>query len=343
MLTTTKTMKAVVVERLVGKYADGGLEECLVVKQVPIPTPKYSQVLVKVQRSQINPSDTSFVQGRYGRECTPGKTIPGFECAGTVVGHGGSPLAWYLMGRRVSVFAQNGGCWAEYVVCDWSSCIDVGSDVPWSNAAGAIANPMTVVMMCEIAHGEKVVVCTAGTSSLVDQFVRAAKSRNLQTICVVRKPEDVATCQANGALATLDSTAENFAAQLKQLCQEHKVRMAFDSVGGDAGSAVFAALVAGGEMHVYGFLSGKPVSAPGAELIFKRKTLKGLWLGQQKGLLSLMRLRGQVIAGLKSEDLATKVRCTFPLDQVAGALTTYTTNLSGGKVHLVIGQLEEQV
>lgn len=48
-------MKAIVIKKHVGKYAEGkeALLDCLEVKEVPKPVPGWSQVLIKVQRSQV--------------------------------------------------------------------------------------------------------------------------------------------------------------------------------------------------------------------------------------------------------------------------------------------------
>jgi NADPH:quinone reductase-like Zn-dependent oxidoreductase len=337
------TMKAVVLKKFVGKYVDGkeALEECFEVKQVPRPVPGYNQVLVKVQRAQINPSDTSFCQNRYGKKAEPG-VIPGFECCGVVVGHGGSPLAWWLMGKRVSTFGD--GTWAEYIVVDALKCFTLNSTTSWANAAGAVANPLTVLLMLDIAKEEKMVVATAGSSSLVLQFVRAANSKGVKTIAVVRKDEQIEHSQANGAFVTLNSESPDFQEKLTALCKEHNVKIAFDSVAGDAGSKVLASLAPEGEMHVYGFLSGKPLTLPGGEFIFKQKVVRGLWLGQvfkHTGMLKLMRMKNELVSMLDTE-LKTSVQATFPLENIVDALMAYTSNLSGGKVQLIIGDMEQQ-
>lgn len=50
-----KMMKAVVLKKIVGRYSEGrdAVAECLEVKEVPRPVPKFNEVLVKVQRAQV--------------------------------------------------------------------------------------------------------------------------------------------------------------------------------------------------------------------------------------------------------------------------------------------------
>ena len=179
---------------------------------------------------------------------------------------------------------------------------------------------------------------------MTQQFVRAAKSKGINTVVVVRKEDQIEASQNNGAFATLNSEAEDFQQKLSELCKEHKIKLAFDSVAGDAGSKVIASLAPGGEMHVYGFLSGKPLNITGADLIFKQKIVKGLYLNQvfkTHGVFKLMRMKSELVSLLES-DLRTTVQATFPLDNVVDALMAFTSNLSGGKVHLIIGDAEKE-
>jgi NADPH:quinone reductase-like Zn-dependent oxidoreductase len=246
------------------------------------------------------------------------------------------------MGKRVSTFAD--GTWAEYVAVDATRCFTLNSTTSWANGAGAIANPVTVMVMLDIAKDSKFVVASAASSGLTQQFIRAAKSKGINTIAVVRKDDQIEASQQNGAFATLNSESEDFQQRLTDLCKEHKINLAFDSVAGETGSKVLAALAPGGEMHVYGFLSGKPLNVTGADLIFKQKVVKGLYLNQifkTHGMLKLMRLKSELVSLLET-DLRTTVQATFPMDQVVDALMAYTANLSGGKVHLIIGDAEKE-
>lgn len=56
----------------------------LEIREVPIPTPKSGEVLVKVAYSPINPSDYLFSVGLYSSK-KPEVSVCGFEASGTVV------------------------------------------------------------------------------------------------------------------------------------------------------------------------------------------------------------------------------------------------------------------
>ena len=333
------TMKCVKLTKLVGRYSEGddAVRACFTVEtNEPVPKPKWGEVLVRVERAQINPSDTSMCQGRYGVKLDV-PFIPGFEGAGVVVASGGGLMAWRLMHKRVCMFTRKAGTWAEYVCVDAMRCLAVGDDVEWKNAAGGMANPLTVMAMiheCE-QKGHKSIVVTAAASSISRQLIRVAKRHGIQSIAVVRKAEQLEQCAKDGAVEALDSSAEGFEAKLTEACKKLECRAAFDSVAGDTGAQVLASLCDGGEVYVYGFLSGKPIPATGAQLIFKNKSLRGFNMQHvlRLGWIKLWLITSELVSLLPT-DLSTDVRETFPLDRVPDALLAYTKNMSGGKVQI---------
>jgi NADPH:quinone reductase-like Zn-dependent oxidoreductase len=80
------------------------------VDRVKVPRPGPGQVLVKVECAPINPSDTYFLAGMYGKagDDGPARNIqypitPGWEGAGVVVQNGGGLMGWRVMGKRVAI------------------------------------------------------------------------------------------------------------------------------------------------------------------------------------------------------------------------------------------------
>lgn len=60
-----------------------------VLKEVPVPKPRYNEVLVKIEYAPLNPMDLSFLKGYYSSVKKLPVTI-GFEGSGTVVASGGT-------------------------------------------------------------------------------------------------------------------------------------------------------------------------------------------------------------------------------------------------------------
>jgi len=80
MVNLPKTMKALVLEEF------GGTP---ILKDVPVPKPKYNEVLIKIEYAPLNPMDLSFLKGYYSSVKKLPVTI-GFEGCGTVVASGGN-------------------------------------------------------------------------------------------------------------------------------------------------------------------------------------------------------------------------------------------------------------
>jgi NADPH2:quinone reductase len=125
---------------------DGTLE--LSLSEVPIPTPRDNQVLLRVEASPVNPSDlglllagadvsTASFRGTVERPIVT-MALPdgalrrmtarvgtsmavGNEGAGTVVAGGDSPLAQSLIGKTVS--AAGGSMYSQYRAIDAAACL----------------------------------------------------------------------------------------------------------------------------------------------------------------------------------------------------------------------------
>jgi NADPH:quinone reductase-like Zn-dependent oxidoreductase len=99
-------MRAILVEQFGGP-------DVLRVREVPLPQPKSDEVLVRVNSAGVGPWDVAQRQGRFGAELP---YIPGFECAGTVVGTTGD-AAGFHDGEPVYGYIGMGGGYAAYVAC----------------------------------------------------------------------------------------------------------------------------------------------------------------------------------------------------------------------------------
>ena len=105
-------------------------EDYLELGDVPRPVPGPGQVLIKVRRAAINPSDIAFVQGFYGQERMQGRPA-GFEGVGTVVEAGPGMTGRFLMGRDVSFVVTPGGSGsrAEYALAQTAMALPLKTDV----------------------------------------------------------------------------------------------------------------------------------------------------------------------------------------------------------------------
>lgn len=236
-------MLAAVLIRQVGRYSEEKDLQCAFeLRTIPKPTNLgFNDVLIRVVRSQIDTFDTSFMQNRYGKACVV-PCIPGFSGAGRVEETGSNPLIWRLKGKKVAFFAENGGAWAEFIVVDYARVIEFKEATGFEQIAGSFVNPLTAMEMLHLSAHEQCVLVTAGASQVMKQFIRVAKTNDVNTIAITRNHGECEQCRHTGALATLDTSQPGWEQELKQLVDRHGIKIAFDATAGPTGSAVFRAL-----------------------------------------------------------------------------------------------------
>lgn len=279
-MTLPSTMKALIL-RHDGYAAEGAgempddLTPYLDLAELPVPAPREGQVLVRVIRAAVNPSDLMFVSGQYGQPRKAG--VPaGFEAMGEVVA-GDTPL----LGQRVSFFGAGSGTWAEHALADARMMIPLRPDVSDADAAGLIVNPLTAMAMIDIAQqdGSGALVLTAGGSQLGKLMIGLARDRGLAPIPVVRRADQSEALKALGAAEVLVSTAPDFASRLRDVVAANGPRILLDAVADQVAADLFFAMPRGARWICYGRLSAEPprLGAMG-QFIFMGKRIEGFWL-----------------------------------------------------------------
>jgi NADPH:quinone reductase-like Zn-dependent oxidoreductase len=308
------------------------------IQQIPIPSPGPGEVLVKIDSSPINPSDLGFIAGNYPTP-KPHPCIAGFEGSGTVVSNGGGLLGWTLVGKRVACLTDLksfSGTWAEYMVTPAKICVKLADDVSLEEGCSFFVNPLTVVMFSKFIQTGKhqAVIHNAAASALGKMLNKHLQRQGVPLINIVRRQEQVDTLRALGAEYVLDSSQEGFAEQLTQLSTQLNATIGFDAIGGEETGVMFNALQPGGTVHVYGALSGRPVSGLNiGDFITKDKHVKGAWVTTwipQQGLVGTLGAMSTVQKHIKT-DFSSKIANRFGLDHLPEALAYYKDNMSAGK------------
>lgn len=233
------------------KVTDNALE--LGFAELPIPTPRDEQVLIKVEAVPLNPSDIGFLVGPGDvatAQATPagvrmalgeggsaayaaraGQAMQvGAEGAGLVVDAGAA--AKRLVGKRVAV--MGGRMLAQYRAIDASLVTELPDDVDFVEAAGLHGNPITVLGMFATMRreGHFGLVHTAAASNLGQMLVKACLADGVPLVNVVRRPEQVALLKGLGATHVVDSSQPDFIHALTAAIRETGATLAFDATGG---------------------------------------------------------------------------------------------------------------
>jgi NADPH:quinone reductase len=233
---------------------EGVLE--LSVKSSDIPTPKAGEVVVQIEAAPINPSDVAVLFGMSnlitpdltGTTAKPksikyppallghfikriGKSLPsGNEGAGIVIDAGEG--AEHLKGKVVALFGANS--FAKYRCIPAQACIVMNEGTTPIDAAASCVNPYTVLAMVETMKMENhhAIINTAAASNLGQMLVKVCKADGIPLINIVRRQEQVDLLKSIGAKYVLNSSEDNFKADLIAAIKETGATLAFECIGG---------------------------------------------------------------------------------------------------------------
>lgn len=229
-----------------------------------------------------------------------------------------------------------GGTWAQYAVAPASQCFLLPDRIDDKQGATGLVNPLAAVGLLErvAALNSRAMISTAAASALGQMLRRVARRKGIQVINVVRRPDQAALIQAQGADHVLDSSDVDFSIRLKELVTRLDARVALDAIGGDMTGLLLAALPPGGRLILYGGLSGQASSVGPFDVIFGDKAVEGFyvpsWLAH-KSLPQLVLLERRVTQLLDS-DLSTVGREQVGLGSAAEAIAEYQRSMTGGKL-----------
>lgn len=213
-----RTMKAI-------QITETGGPSILQLKDVPVPEPSASQVLVKNEFSGVNYIDTYFRTGLYPAQLP---IILGREAAGTVVASQSSQVP---VGTRVVYMSM--GTYAQYSAVELSSVIQIPEDLSTEKAVAVYLQGLTAWTLIKeaanVQKGQWVLVHAAagGVGLLLVQMLRSIGAKVIGTASTEEKRE---LAQAKGAEWTIDSS-EDVVAKVKEITGGHGIDAIFDGVG----------------------------------------------------------------------------------------------------------------
>ncbi len=314
-----------------------GPDQPLQVEKIEIPTLEAGEVLVKMNAAPINPSDLSFLTGKY-THIPSYPVIPGIEGSGIVI-DGAGVFAKRLISKQVICSpSHKGGTWAEYMVTTAFKCIVAPKGLDLDAAATCIVNPLTALSLVEFAKKNKHqgVVINAANSNLGHMMIKLCSKFNIKVVALVRNAKQEETLKALGVTCVLVTDSEQFKSRLGAELEKWNVTIGFDAVSGTLANDILEALPFGSELKLYGRLSGEWPTFNPKEIIQNGKIISGFYLGghlQSLGILKKLRLihEAKKMAGA---ELKSNISKSMPLQNVNEAIQLYTSNMSGGKILL---------
>jgi NADPH:quinone reductase len=318
--------------------------EVLRLVEEDIPEPAAGEVRVRLTSRAIHPSDLQNVRGKYGRP-PPLPATPGNDAAG-VVDALGAGVTSFAPGTRVALLlgAHGGrGTWRELLCVPAQMVVPTPASLSDAQAGALWVNYLSLEAMVEDALHLKpgdVVIQTAAGSQLGRAMVEFAKVRGLVLVNVVRRAEQAEELRAAGCAHVVTVPGEDLAARVRALTSGKGAAAAIDSVGGETGAQVLAALQSGGTSVLFGALDGNPVPVDPGPFLFRELVLRGFWLTRWLQRVSPQRVRaavGAVLAGAERGEFRPAVDSTYPLSEVRAAVLRAETPGRKGSVVLVTG------
>jgi putative PIG3 family NAD(P)H quinone oxidoreductase len=242
-------MKAVVVEK-------PGDESVLKLGEVPEPSIKPDEILIRVRAAGVNRADLLQRQGFYPPP--PGASeIIGMECAGEVVAVGSNAPGWKAGDRAMALIP--GGGYAEKAVAHFGSAMKIPAALSFEEAAGVPEVFLTVYLNCfmlgAIKRGESALI-HGGGSGIGTASIQLLKEAGVRVIVTAGSDEKCDQCRKLGADVAINYKSGPFAPAVKAATDGRGVDVILDSIGGAYLAGNIESLGQGGRLVLIGLMQG---------------------------------------------------------------------------------------
>src|SRR5437868_2653428 len=234
-------------------HTPGG-PEVMHYEDVPEPTAKAGEAVVKVDAAGINYIDVYFRSGQYKAELP--LTI-GMEAGGTVkaVGPGVTDVK---VGDKVA-YTGVPGAYAEYAAVPAARLVTLPSGITPKQGAAAMLQGMTAHYLATSTYPLKpgdvcLVHAAAGGVGLL--LCQMAKMRGARVIGTVSTEEKAKLAREAGAAEVILYTQQDFEAEVKRLTDGKGVHVVYDSVGRTTFDKSLDSLARRGTLALFGQSSG---------------------------------------------------------------------------------------
>ena len=271
--------------------------------EVPTPTPKADEILVKIEAAALNRADLMQREGDY----PPPPGAPewmGLEIAGTVteMGEEAKQKSDWRIGDKVCALLGGGG-YAEYVAVRYDMLMPIPENCSMIEAAAmpeAFATAYLNLFMEGKIQAGNTLLMNAGASGLASVIIPMAKAFGIRVITTVLSDEIAAAITHLGADIVVNTSKENIAEVLKREMENgHPVDVAIDCLGGDIMGKCLHYLSHGARWIMIASLAGNMTEID----------LKNIYVRNVRIIGSTLRSRTTAV---KAEILASLVRDVWP-------------------------------
>jgi len=311
----------------------GGLD-VLQWEEVPIPTPRAHQVLIKVESSGVNYADIMRRQGNY-----PGPVLPatlGLEAAG-IIDSIGSDVTTLQVGQRVMGMGPQGN--AEYVAINANLVFPYPDNIDPKEAGGMPIVFLTAYHLLRtrghMKQGDTILI-QAGASGVGTVATQMAKAWGAQVITTASTADKLALSKSLGSDHTINYTTDDFEAQIQDITEGRGVQLILECVGGNVLEKSVKCVAPYGQLISYGNASGITANIPSTDFTSDNRRITGFSMGRSPaGSLDHAAAMSELTPMIASGSLKLIVDQIQPMSQVAVAHEHLSNRGSRGKVILV--------
>jgi NADPH2:quinone reductase len=315
-------------------HAPGG-PEVMRLDDVPEPTPKAGEAVVKVDAAGLNYIDVYFRSGLYKAEYP---LTLGLEAGGTVTAVGPN-VSEVKVGDKVA-YTGVAGAYAQYAAVPAARLVVLPTGVSTRQGAAAMLQGITAHYLATSTYplkkGDTCLVHAAagGVGLLLCQMARMRGARVLGTVSTDEKAK---LAREAGADETIIYTRQDFEAEVKRLTDGKGVQVVYDAVGKTTWDKSLNSLAPRGLIALYGQSSG-PIGQIDPQILNAKGSLFLTRPSLNHHIASREELQsraGEVLGWIASGKLNMRMEFEFPLKDAAQAHRALEGRQTTGKVLLV--------
>ncbi len=316
--------------------APGG-PEVLRIEEVPDPTPRDDEILVRVHAAGVNRADLLQRMGAYPPP--PGASeILGLEASGVIAGVG-TAVAGLAEGDRVMILVE-GGAYAELVVVRAAQAVPVPDNIDTISAGGVPEVFITAHDALFTRAGlqpDETVLIHGGGGGVGTAAIQLARRHGCRVLVTAGSAAKLERCADLGADAGINYRSEDFVARVRELTDGRGADVIIDIMGAAYAERNVDAVAPDGRIVVLGMQGGSRGEIDLGVLMRRRAALIATALrarpAAQKAAIVAAFAR-DVVPGLADGSLHPVIDRTLPLERADEAHRLMEAGETTGKIVL---------
>ncbi|WP_415975061.1 zinc-dependent alcohol dehydrogenase family protein [Rhodococcus sp. 077-4] len=276
------------------------------------------EVLVDIDYAPINHND--LMLARVPGLITHFPAQVGNEGTGVVAALG-KDVTSVAVGQRV-LLPHSSGTWRQQIAVQASNLVIVPPEIDPQQAAMLTINAATAEFLLRdygLLQPGDAVVFNAATSGLARWLLALASKRDVRTIGIVRRADDIAALEALGCDVVIDVN-DGAQAALERVT-DLNIALALDLLGGESSRLLAKLLAPGGVLVTYGNVTGDPLAVDTLDIVSKDLTIRGFYQAYPRYFADTPRVvEHTILPILATTEVVQPVAAVYPLRELSSAI-----------------------